>query len=107
MLLVERQDIDKVLKAFNGCDKKLKFTIDRFENETPYFLDLEICPNGLTIFRKNTHTGQYINMDSFALWKWKTASIRSLADRAKKVCSKENLSKELQSIKKRILLMLS
>ena len=58
MLLVERQDIDKVLKAFNGCHKNLKFTTDGFENETPHFLDLEICPNGLSIFRKNTHTEQ-------------------------------------------------
>ena len=70
----------QVLKAFNGFGKNLKFTVDKFENETPHFLDLEICPNGLTIFRKNTHTGQYINMDSFTLWKWKTAWIRSLAD---------------------------
>ena len=38
-------------------------------------------------------------MDSFTLWKLKTACIRSLADRAKKICSKENLIKELQSIK--------
>ena len=30
------------------------------------------------IFWKNTHTGQYINMDSFTLWKWKTTWIRSL-----------------------------
>ena len=68
LLLVKRQDIDKALKAFNGFDKNLKFTVDRFENGTPDFLDLEICPTGLTIFRKNTHTGQYINMDSFTLW---------------------------------------
>ena len=39
-------------------------------------------------------------MDSFTLWKWKATWIRSLADRAKKICSKENLPKELQSIKK-------
>ena len=80
--------------------KNRKFTVDRFKNETPHFLDLEICPNGLTFFRKNTLTGQYINMDSFTLRKWKAAWIRSLADRAKKVCSEENLPKELQLIKK-------
>ena len=55
LLLAKRQDIDKVLKAFNGFDKNLKFTVAKFENETPHFLDLEICPNGLTIFRKNSH----------------------------------------------------
>ena len=50
-LLVKRQDIDKALQAFNGLDKNLKFTVDKFENETPHFFDLEICPNGLTVFR--------------------------------------------------------
>ena len=48
--LVKRQDIDKVLQAFNGFNKNLKFTIDKFKNKTPYFLDLEICPNDLTVF---------------------------------------------------------
>ena len=100
LLLVKQQDIGKVLKAFNEFNKNLKFTVDRFKNETPHFLDLEICPNGLTFFQKNTLTGHYINMDSFTLWKWKTAWIRSLADRAKKVCSEENLPKEIQLIKK-------
>ena len=72
LLLFQRQHIEKVLKAFNGFDKNLKFTVDRFENESPHFLELEICTNGLKFFLKNTHTGQYINMDSFTLWKWKT-----------------------------------
>ena len=89
-----------MLQSFNGFDKNLKFTVDKFKNETPHFLDLEICPNGLTVFRKTTHTGQCINMDSFTLWKWKTSWIRSLVDRAKKICPQENLPKELQSIKK-------
>ena len=39
-------------------------------------------------------------MDSFTLWKWKTAWMRSFADRAKKVCSKENVPKGLQLIRK-------
>ena len=64
-LLVKLQDIYKVLKAFKGFDKSLTCIVDKFENETPDFLDLEICLNGLRIFRKNIYTVQYINMDSF------------------------------------------
>ena len=41
-----------MLKAFNGLDKNLKFTVDKFENKTSHFLDFQICSNGLTIFRK-------------------------------------------------------
>ena len=70
-----------------GSTKNVKFTVDRFENVTPHFLDLEICPNGLT------HTGQYINMDFFTLWKLKTTWIRSLADLAKKVYLKKTFQK--------------
>ena len=69
LLLVKCQDIDKVLEAFNAVNKSLKFTVDKFENETPHYLDLEICPNCLTVFWKNTHSGQYIDMDSFTVWK--------------------------------------
>ena len=64
LLLVKRHDIYKVLKAFKGFDKSLTFIVDKFENETPDFLDLEIILNGLISFRNNFHTVQYINIDS-------------------------------------------
>ena len=37
LLFLKFQDSDKVLKAFNGLDKNLKFTVDKFENKTPHF----------------------------------------------------------------------
>ena len=40
LLLVKLQDINKVLKAFNGFDKNPKFTVDKFENEEPHIFDL-------------------------------------------------------------------
>ena len=43
---------DMLLKAFNRFHKNLKFPVATFKNESPHFLDLEICPNGLTIFEK-------------------------------------------------------
>ena len=66
--LVRCQYIGNVIKAFNRFDKSLRFiTVDKVENETPHFLDLEMSPNGLTISRKNTHTRQYITIYSFTL----------------------------------------
>ena len=100
LLLVKRKDIQKVVNEFNKFDKGLQFTVDSFENEIPHFLDLEICPNGLTIYRKDTHTGQYVNINSYTPWKWRIAWIRSLTNRATKICSKENLANELSAIKK-------
>ena len=57
LLLVKCQDNDKVLKAFNWFDHNIKFTVDKFENETPHFMDLETCPNGLSIFQKTQTLG--------------------------------------------------
>ncbi|XP_066932663.1 uncharacterized protein [Clytia hemisphaerica] len=100
LLLVKRSDIESILEKFNKFDKNLQFTVDLFENQVPHFLDLEICPDGIAIFRKDTHTGQYQPAHSFVPWKWKTAWMRSLITRAKKLCSKNKLHPELEMIKK-------
>ena len=49
---------------FNSFHKNLSITVDRFENELPHFLDIKISAQGLAIYRKNTHTGQYVYYDS-------------------------------------------
>ena len=77
----------------------MKFIIDTFEHCVPHFLDIEICPNDLGIYRKNTETGQYTNINSFTLWKWKTWWITSLVVRAKRICCNDNLNKETRLIK--------
>ena len=102
LLLVKRADINSILDEFNKFDKKknIRFTVDRFENCNPHFLDLEICPDGLTIYRKDTFTGQYTRADSFKPWIRNTAWIRSLVNRAKRICSKSKLPNELKAIKK-------
>ena len=89
------------IDEFNKFDKtkNIRFTVDSFDNCNPHFLDLEICPDGLTIYRKDTFTGQYTRADSFKPWKRNTAWIRSLVNRAKKICSKSKLPLELKTIK--------
>ena len=77
-LLVEPVDIQHIHNLFHKFDKNLRFTVDYFENEAPHFLDIKICPPGLTIYRKNTHTGQYINFESYTPWNYKISWIQSL-----------------------------
>ena len=72
---------------FNSFDKNLRFTVDRFQNEVPHFLDIKMSAQGLTISRKNSHTGQYDYYDSFTPWDYKISWIRSLVRRAKRICS--------------------
>ena len=98
-LVIKGKNIDFILQHFNSFDKRLKFTIDTFQHFVPYFLDVEICPNGLGIYHKNTQTGQYTNINSFTLWKWKTSWITSLFVRAEKIGCNDNFNKEIRFIK--------
>lgn len=66
----------------------------------PHFLDLEIHPDGISIFRKETHTAQYTNFSSYTKWNHKIAWIRSLLYRAKRICSPNKHPAEFQQIKK-------
>ena len=65
----------------------------------PHFLDIEISPAGLSIFRKNTFTGQYINFTSYVPWRYKCSWIKSLVYRAKRICSPNLLHLELHKIR--------
>ena len=67
LLLVKPTDISYIHNLFNKFDKNLRFTVDRFETELLHFLDVKISPLGLTVYQKNTHTGQYISFESFRL----------------------------------------
>ena len=99
LLVLRKRDIHIVLNEFNGFNKTLKFTVGIFENCVPHFLDIEICPNSLGIYHKNTQTGQYTNIESFTLWKWKTSWITSLTIRAKRTCLRNHLNQEINPIK--------
>ena len=99
LLVLRIKDIDIVLNKFNKFNKNWKFTVNIFENCVPHFLDVQICPNGLGIYHKNTHTSQYTTIESFTLWKWKTSWITSLTTRAKRICSRNHLNQEINIIK--------
>ena len=71
-------------------------TINRYEKD---FLDLEIHPTGISIYRKETHTAEFINFNSFTKWNHKVAWIKSLATRAKKLCSPNKLTTVIRNIK--------
>ena len=75
LLLVKPEDVDGILREFNNYHKNLEFTVDKFEDCVPHFLDLEIHPDGLSIFRKETHTAQFVHHSSFTKWNHKIAWI--------------------------------
>ena len=85
---------------FNSFHKNLGLTVDRFKNEVPHFLDIKMSAQGLTIYRKNTHTGQYVYYDSCTPWNYKISWIRSLVTRAKRICNVSLLPEEINEITK-------
>ena len=66
-----------------------------------HFLDLKITEDGIDIFRKNTHTGQYTNFSSFEPFIRKAFWINSLFFRASKICSNASLfNNQIMKIKR-------
>ena len=97
--MVKPDEVDNILREFNSFNHNLEFTVDKFEDCIPHFLDLEIHRDGLSIYRKDTHTAQFVHYDSYTKWNHKVEWIRSLTNRAKKLCSPSKLSNELSNIK--------
>ena len=94
------EDIQLVQNLVNSFHKNLRFTVDRFENKVRHFLDIKMSAQGWTIYRKNTHTGQYVHYDSFTSWNYKISWIFSLVTRDKRICSVNLLPEEINEIKK-------
>ena len=69
-----------------------------FDKETPHFLDLELSPDGQSIFRKDTNTGLYFN--SYVPWSYCVSWIRSLVARAHAICKPDKLKLQINLIKK-------
>ena len=101
LVLVKRKDLQHVLNQLNSFHPNLKFTVDDFSNEKVHFLDLLIDKTSTDIYHKDTHTAQYTNFTSFTPWILRTAWIKSLFHRARKICStKSAFDKQVDNLRK-------
>ena len=100
LLLIKEEDIDRVKNEFENFDKNLKFTYEKFENENPHFLDIEITSTGLKIYRKDTFTGHYTDFSSFVPWNHRISWIRSLVYRTKRLCDPRNFKDGIKDVNK-------
>ena len=87
LLLAKPEHFDEILRKMNSFDNNLQFTIDRFSDGNIHFLDISVNENATDIFYKPTHTGQYCHYLSQTPWRLKTAWVKALYHRAKKICS--------------------
>ena len=99
LLLAKEEDINSIFKKFNSFHPSLQFTIDRFDNDKVNFLDISIDKNKTDLYYKPTHTGQYSDISSNTPWNYKTAWIKALYHRAKKVCTtKDQVNRQVDQI---------
>ena len=90
-LVESRSSAEKFLKCLNGLHPGvLRFTMEGEENGRLPFMDVlvrrEMAGFTTTIYRKPTFTGLYTRWDSYCATGQKIALIRSLTQRAKKIC---------------------
>ena len=100
LLVIKPDNVKEVHNSLNKFDKNLRFTVDMFQNKVPHFLDLELSPDGISIFRKDTNTGLYVNFTSFVPWTYCTLWIKTLVTRASRICAPNKLSSEINIIKR-------
>ena len=105
-VVINSANVDSFFDHINSIDSNIKFTIERANNNQIPFLD--VCVKieddkslSTTIYRKPTHTDQYLSFESNHSLQHKRSVVRSLMDRAEKLITKEeDKTAEINHIKK-------
>ena len=93
-IIIQRTQKDTFLQHINAIDDNIHFTCEeaREDGSIP-FLDMLITPDeggrlNTTVYRKPTHTDQYLHWDSHHAITSKYSVIGTLYHRARTICSK-------------------
>ena len=91
------------LNSLNEIHPSLNFTMENEQDNRLPFMDVLVIreETGLstTIYRKPTFTGLYTRWDSYCSTDQKISLIRSLTNRAMKICSPKYLGEEIMKLK--------
>ena len=104
--VITKYDKRETLDELNKFNCKVQFTYERTTNNTLPLLDCLIKRDNegrlqTKVYRKKTHTGQYLHYTSNQPEHVKIGTIKALVRRAKIVCNtEESLTDELDYIKK-------
>ena len=105
MVILKRSAVDNFTEHLNSIHPAIKFTVEHEENNQIAMLDTLITRNGdgelsFSVYRKPTHTDQYLHFNSHQPLQHKLGVIRTLKHRAKTISSDNNtLDNELKHIK--------
>ena len=101
-----KQNRDSTLKHLNSIDKDIQFTHEVEENSSLPFLDALVNRNSegkiiVSVYKKSTHTDQYLNYKSEHPQEHKNSVINTLMHRAEHLCTmKETQEEEKESVRK-------
>ena len=95
------QLMEVILNRFNSAHTNASFTMEFEMNNRLAFLDVLVVrkPDGLAqrkVHRKATWNGQYTHFASAVPIQYKRNLVRCLADRARKICTRDTINDELQ-----------
>ena len=102
-VIQKEENKQNFLQHITSVDLAIQFTLENKEYGAIPFLDMIVEPDtdgklSTTVYRKPTHTDQYLQLDSNSA---KYSVISTLASRAKTVCSNlEILQKEMELLGK-------
>ncbi|BHF80662.1 hypothetical protein SprV_0702379000 [Sparganum proliferum] len=96
-------DIAALLNTVNQAHPSIKFTLEFGTAGSLPFLDVLLSrrPDGSvrrSVYRKKTWSGQHINLANFVPSQQKRNLVRCLAQRARKICSRDSIEEELRKI---------
>ncbi|XP_050398199.1 uncharacterized protein LOC126816066 [Patella vulgata] len=103
VIINQQDDPETLLQHLNRQHPRIKFTMETENDNQLPFLDVCVSKTNNSIrtgvYRKPTHTDQYIHFKSNHPNSVKSATISTLVNRAKKICDPESLSKEIDHLK--------
>ena len=102
--IIHRNDLNAFHKHINNLHPKIQFTVEHESNRCLPFLDTLVTRNdngnlSVSVYRKPTHTDQYLNFESNHQMSCKESVVSSLINRANDVISNiDDRNKEMQHI---------